>query len=148
MTLFLERCEHYHELCIAEQHFFCFLTHHSFPLPSKDPFLFVDPYNKSILHGLSHAGGWDPRGGHVWSTDNGVTWKRHDDAPAAYGSRMEFLDGTSISRSRRERPHLVFDDNGVPLALTNGVTEAWPCNHPENCPADYCFTGLQNLNQD
>ena len=41
----------------------------------EDPFLYVDPYDKSILHGLSHAGGWDSRGGHVWSTDGGKTWK-------------------------------------------------------------------------
>ena len=32
-------------------------------------------------------------------------------------------------------------------ALTNGVTEAWPCTHPEVCPKDHCYTALEKLNQ-
>ena len=56
-------------------------------------------------------------------------------------------DNSSVSLSRRERPHLVFDGEGLPVALTNGVTEAWPCGHPEVCPRDHCYTALQALNQ-
>ena len=112
----------------------------------EDPFLFVDHVDPTVLHGLSHAGGWDSSGGHVWSSDGGHTWEQHPDV-AAYGSRIAYTDGTVASLSRRERPHLVFDESGAPLALTNGVTPSWPCTHPEVCPNDYCFTALQKLGQ-
>ena len=112
----------------------------------EDPFLYIDPYDESILHGLSHAGGWDSRGGHVWSTDGGKTWKVHEDI-ASYGSLITYTDGTTGVLTRRERPHLIFDEEGMPLALTNGATLD-PCTHPEYCPLDYCFTSLQKLNQE
>ncbi|GMH67227.1 hypothetical protein TrLO_g1397 [Triparma laevis f. longispina] len=112
----------------------------------EDPFLYVDPHDSSILHGLSHAGGWDSRGGHAWSLDGGKTWKVHEDI-AAYGSLIEYTDGTSGVLTRRERPHLVLDKKGNPLALTNGATLD-PCTHPEACDKDYCFTALQKLNQE
>ena len=47
--------------------------------------------------------------------------------------------------ARRERPHLVFDADGNPLGLTNGVTPSAPCDEPDNCPSDYSFTGFQFL---
>ena len=120
----------------------------------EDPFLYVDSRDPSVLHGLSHAGGWDSSGGHVWSIDDGRTWGRHEDV-AAYGSLITFTDDEKtahaatpdhLSLSRRERPHLVFDGDGLPVALTNGATERWPCTHPEHCPRDHCFTALQRLN--
>ncbi len=115
-------------------------------IDGEDPFLYIDARDRSVLHALSHAGGWDSRGGHVWSTDGGKTWERHSDV-AAYGSLIEYTDGSSDSLSRRERPHLVFGENGTPVALTNGATLTWPCTHPEVCPHDYCLTSLQLLNQ-
>jgi hypothetical protein len=114
-------------------------------IDGEDPFLFVDSRDPSILHGLSHAGGWESSGGHVWSTDGGDTWQRHTDV-AAYGSLIRYTDGSHASLSRRERPHLVLGADGVPVALTNGATLQWPCTHPENCPRDHCFTSLQLLN--
>ncbi len=111
----------------------------------EDPFLYVDPRDPDVLHALSHAGGWDSSGGHVWSTDGGATWGRHTDV-AAYGSLFLYNDGTHASLSRRERPHLVFDGEGVPAALVNGVTAVWPCTHPELCPHDHCYTSLEKLN--
>ena len=115
-------------------------------IQGEDPFLYGDSFDDAILHGLSHAGGWDSSGGHAWSVDGGKTWEAHDDV-RAYSSLFRYADGTSRSLSRRERPHLVFDAHGLPLALTNGVTEAWPCTHPEVCPEDYCYTSLQKLSQ-
>ncbi|GMH60483.1 hypothetical protein TrST_g5668 [Triparma strigata] len=114
----------------------------------EDPFLYVDPNNNdsSILHGLSHAGGWDSRGGHAWSLDGGKTWKSHEDI-ASYGSLIEYTDGTAGILTRRERPHLIFDKKGNLQALTNGATLD-PCTHPEYCDKDYCFTALQKLNQE
>ena len=115
-------------------------------IEGEDPFLYVDPREPTVLHALSHAGGWDSSGGHVWSDDDGVTWSGHSDV-AAYSSLIMYDDGTAASLSRRERPHLVFDASGVPVALTNGVTTDWPCTHPEVCPKDYCHTALQRLRQ-
>lgn len=112
----------------------------------EDPFLYIDPHDKSILHGLSHAGGWDSRGAHSWSLDGGKTWKVHEDI-ASYGSLIEYTDGTTGVLTRRERPHLVLGKDGELLALTNGATLD-PCTHPEYCEKDYCFTALQKLNQD
>ena len=60
---------------------------------------------------------------------------------------IQYEDGTYASLSRRERPHLVFNADGTPAALTNGATESWPCTHPETCPKDHCFTSLQRLYQ-
>jgi len=111
----------------------------------EDPFLYIDPRDPTVLHALSHAGGWDSSGGHVWSADGGQTWGRHTDV-AAYGSLILYDDSTSVSLSRRERPHLAFDKDGLPTALTNGATAVWPCTHPETCPHDHCYTSLQRLN--
>ena len=63
------------------------------------------------------------------------------------GSLIKYADGTQQSLSRRERPHLVLDEQGEPLALTNGVTDEWPCTY-RVCPRDYCHTALQMLNQE
>ena len=39
--------------------------------------------------------------------------------------------------SRRERPHVVFDAKGQPVALTTGVTEAWPCCTPHTSTCEH-----------
>ena len=112
----------------------------------EDPFVYRDPYNASVLHALSHAGHYDASGGHVWSIDGGKSWQCHNDT-RAYSSLIKYTDGTQSSLSRRERPHLIMDKQGVPVALTNGVTEGWPCTY-RVCPLDYCHTALQMINQD
>lgn len=111
----------------------------------EDPFVYLDPYNASVLHALSHAGHYDASGGHAWSVDGGGTWQYHNDTQA-YSSLIMYTDGSQQSFSRRERPHLVLDNQGVPIALTNGVTEGWPCTY-RVCPRDYCHTALQRINQ-
>ena len=43
-------------------------------IDGEDPFVYVDPRDApGVLHALSHAGGWDPSGGHAWSTDAGAS---------------------------------------------------------------------------
>ena len=94
-----------------------------------------------------------PFGYHFWSVDDGRTWKGHNDVQTYSGANLVTAaanvagdgEGGSVSYSRRERPHVVMSADGVPLALTNGVTPAWPCDQPNNCPVDYCFTALQKL---
>lgn len=57
----------------------------------------------------SHA--YSPKGdGHKW-TYTGV----------AYGPTAFYTDGTNFTFSHCERPHLVFDAKGIPIALTTGV---------------------------
>ena len=86
---------------------------------------------------------------------------------------MELVGGGQKILSRRERPHVVLGPDRTPIALTNGVTEAWPytlqkepdrppCTKPTPpgtnpacgpgsngtsiwCPVDYCYTLYQPL---
>eukprot|EP01043_Picozoa_sp_COSAG02_P035843 COSAG02_NODE_2592_length_8465_cov_2.118695_4_plen_83_part_00 len=44
----------------------------------------------------------------------------------AYQNVVDIVGGQQKVLSRRERPHVVLDQAGIPIALTNGVTEAWP----------------------
>jgi hypothetical protein len=40
----------------------------------------------------------------------------------AYSEKVELTDGRELEFTKRERPHLVFDKDGVtPVALTNGA---------------------------
>ena len=118
------------------------------PLTGEDPNLFVKHGDESVLHAVFHGGGWNsPFGYHYWSTDDGLTWDGHNDVQVYSSRSSSSSSSASVSYSRRERPHIVLDANGVPVALTNGVTPAWPCDQPDNCPVDYCFTSLQRLAQ-
>jgi len=83
-----------------------------------------------VLHAVTHGGGWgDPFGFHYTSVDGGFTWVAHSRAKV-YQNVVE-MGGTRMGEkkilSRRERPHVVLDKRGTLLALTNGVSEAWPC---------------------
>ena len=128
-----------------------------------------------VLHAVTHGGGWgDPFGYHYWSTDGGWNW--YGTERKAYENVVQVAGGGAPKiLSRRERPHVVLDANGALLALTNGVTEAWPCTllqEPDRapckqpytpgvnpdcgpgsngtsiwCPVDYCYTLWQSFNQ-
>ena len=37
------------------------VQHASATIDGEDPFLYVDPRDPDVLHGLSHSGGWDSR---------------------------------------------------------------------------------------
>jgi hypothetical protein len=49
-----------------------------------------------------------------------------DTEGTAYGPDVAFENGSSEHFVRRERPKLVFDGDGRPVALTNGVNYMWP----------------------
>lgn len=75
---------------------------------------------------LCEGGGWgDPFGFHYWSTDGGFNWSGTGNK--VYENLVEVVGGATKILSRRERPHVVLDAKGALVALTNGVTEAWPC---------------------
>ena len=57
-------------------------------------------------------------GGHSYSLD-GQTWFISPVAP--FTSTIEFVDGSKLTFRARERAHLIFDDDGLPLYLGNGM---------------------------
>eukprot|EP01084_Bolivina_argentea_P227851 384905_1 len=88
---------------------------------TEDPFVYVDC--NGGYHALFHN--MSPNninisyysGGHAYSLD-GMNWTY---SGLAYTSYVEFEDGTNFIFSRRERPHLIFDnDKCTPIALTTG----------------------------
>ena len=116
----------------------------------------------------------DPFGFHYFSTDGGFTWG--GTGKKVYQNVVEIAGGGADNKkilSRRERPHVVLDTDGSLVALTNGVTEAWPCTLQEEpdrppckhppipgknpdcgpgsngtsiwCPVDYCYTLWQSF---
>ena len=66
-------------------------------------------------------------GGHAYSADGGNTWTF---SPYnAFGNKVHLQNGTVITLRQRERPHLVLDQLGNPIALTNGAGWEDDCDH-------------------
>lgn len=125
----------------------------------EDPFIWVD--KRGAYHAVLHGGGWEsPFGYHYYSLD-GFTWYG-DNSVKVYENIVQvatpsYSDPPARNLSRRERPHVVLGRDGLtPIALTNGVTEAWPCTLVPQpvpgsngtgilCPVDYCYTMAQAL---
>lgn len=76
-------------------------------------------------------------GCHAFSAD-GYTWYLATSDP--YTTTIDFADGSSRTYARRERPHVVFNQNGDPAFLSNGVQEQWGNGH------DHSYTLVQPLN--
>eukprot|EP00966_Prymnesium_polylepis_P079625 1845221-Prymnesium_polylepis.1 len=124
----------------------------------EDPMVWLDA--RGGVHMVTHGGGWEsPFGYHYWSTfvelEQGLPFHANN-AVKAYENIVQVVDAPARNLSRRERPHVVLGKDGLPIALTNGVTEAWPCTlttHPVPgsngttilCPIDYCWTLAQPL---
>eukprot|EP01050_Picozoa_sp_SAG11_P015189 SAG11_NODE_1944_length_4019_cov_2.495792_4_plen_98_part_00 len=62
------------------------------------------------------------------------------------GSVVWSGDGTSVDLWRRERPHMVVDKTGTPLAISNGIQE---CRDSGPCPTrnDRSWTLVQAVAQ-
>ena len=89
----------------------------------EDPDVWRD--RRGVFHALMHAmdAGVEFCGNHAFSLD-GATWVN---TGAAYGNNVSFSDGSFHAFSRRERPHLLFAEDGVtPIALSTGVQYAVP----------------------
>lgn len=103
---------------------------------TEDPWMWRD-VNTKYWHALFHDMLPDlPAGRHAFSRD-GVVWTLSSTIP--YNGTVVFDDGTSITYSKRERPHLLLDPvTGVPLVLFTGVMEfpesindrSWTLAHP------------------
>ena len=121
----------------------------------EDPMMWRD--ERGVYHSVLHGGGWEsPFGYAYWSLD-GVTWHGDNDVKV-YENIVETTGGgPPMNLSRRERPHVAFGKDGTtPIALSNGITQAWPCTLVPKpvpgsngtgilCPNDYCWTLVQPL---
>lgn len=98
------------------------------PAGTEDQFLYVD--KNGVFHSVfHHMYGYDSRyhwwllalGGHAYSLDGkewtytGIAWG--DPFDAKRGNVVEYDDGTTFRFTRRERPHLILDDEGNPTHL-------------------------------
>jgi len=93
----------------------------------EDPFVWQD--SRGAFHAIFHAmdvqgqgQGQAYLGGHAFSTD-GASWTY---TGTAYGNAANYSDGSWQVFQRRERPHLLFDARGLPVALSNGVQYSAP----------------------
>jgi len=75
--------------------------------------------------------------GHAFSVD-GIHWN-YSAGPQPFDPWVIFEDGTRQNFSTFERPHLVFDEAGVPTHTVHGASPVWNQygdHHPcEVCPA-------------
>lgn len=93
------------------------------PKKQEDPFMWRDRRGNwhTLVHlmfdppGAGPCGLWS--GGHMFSRD-GTSW-----SPIfrAYNTTVALDGGGSVTFQRRERPKLIFDANGTPTHLYNGV---------------------------
>ena len=110
----------------------------------EDPNIWVD--SNARFHILTHAHG----GRHFFSAD-ARTWHPAPTGPQtqAYPKSAKFTDGSAAPFGRRERPHLVFDANLQPVALTSAVTmpPTKSVGHPKQLERwpDASFTFLQPI---
>ena len=85
-----------------------------------------------LAHVLLHNG---PHGYHVFGRLDGSPW--HVDLDThAFELNVSFQDGSTLNLLRRERPELLFRQDGSPRALINGVqgpaplANAWSFEQP------------------
>ena len=100
------------------------------PVRFEDPFLWKDKRGNyhMLVHAQSDGNGGRPGvkqvGRHAYARDYTGPWT-YGNTTLAYDALVSFTDGTSINYGRRERPQLLFSDDGnmTPLFLANGVQE-------------------------
>jgi hypothetical protein len=78
-------------------------------------------------------------GSHAFArfNDSGVATEWTFSRTVTYNTTVLWQDGSSEVLNRRERPQLVFDDSGTPVALTNGAMRGVA---PDGSPSDRSFT--------
>ena len=89
----------------------------------EDPSVFID--HRGNYHMLFNALPYKcvpkfQQGGHAWSKD-GIHWNTSPRV-GAFGTTIQFTDGTSIKCERRERPQMILGVDGKPVALVTGLT--------------------------
>ena len=98
----------------------------------QDPFLWQDP--SGHWHALSHTYTHQPAGPGKQNSISGHLFARHLEGPwhvspdEPYNNIVRFADNTSQTFSTMERPKLMFDKDGNPTHITNGVSPVYPCD--------------------
>lgn len=98
----------------------------------EDPFLWQDVNHH--WHALSHTYTHQPGGPSVQNSISGHLFARSVEGPwtvspiEPYDSHLAYADGTEETFSTMERPKLMFDSEGNPTHITNGVSPVYPCN--------------------
>ena len=84
--------------------------------------MWYTPHGGGSWHALFHDMAPDlPAGRHAYSRD-GVAWTLTDEL--AYNATVFFADGSNVTYSKRERPHLLLNETtGDPLVLFTGVMQ-------------------------
>lgn len=103
----------------------------------QDPFIWQDPYGH--WHALSHTYTSQPAGpgkqnsisGHLFARNLEGPWHVSPDEP--YDNIVQYADKLGQIRSSQtfstmERPKLMFDAEGNPTQITNGVSPVYPCD--------------------
>ena len=108
------------------------------PYQQEDPYIYK---TKRGYHAVFH--GMDPwpsshTGRHAFSID-GIQW--HGGDVDCWNNTVELVDGSTIVLARRERPELIHDEHGRPVALLNGAQFG---TVPGN-PGDQTFTLSQRV---
>jgi hypothetical protein len=88
----------------------------------EDPWVWRTARGGGSWHALFHDMDPDlPAGRHAYSRD-GATWTLTDEL--AYNGTVVFADGSNVTYSKRERPHLLLNEStGDPLVLFTGVMQ-------------------------
>ena len=88
----------------------------------EDPFLYrgARQHLHIVYHGMCPSGFLEAH--HAFSADNGATWTVSPRQTYSYD--VGFADSSSTLFARVERPQILLDARGVPLALYNGVCDA------------------------
>jgi hypothetical protein len=74
---------------------------------------------KAILHDEQGPSRETAIGRFAFSSDAGASWTYAQQD--AYNGSVVWNDGSSTQLWRRERPHMVVDQSGAPLAISNGI---------------------------
>eukprot|EP01084_Bolivina_argentea_P309776 535870_1 len=101
----------------------------------EDAYIWRDP--NGYYHMLFHILQPHKRGATAFSKD-GYNWI-YANRTEAFPHYFTLLNGTQVNVARRERHQLLFDSNGWPSYLFNGIT-------PENDPNLFSYTGVQPIN--
>ena len=90
----------------------------------EDPFVWLDRKGRfhAVFHNMEPSDGTDYCGIHAFSIDG----ERWTSGGWSFGGTVNFTDGTQFTFSRRERPHLLFKDDGSLLALSSGAQYGGP----------------------
>jgi hypothetical protein len=97
-----------------------------------DPFIWQDPQEN--WHVLAHTFTKQPNGPDKQNSVSGHLFARHVEGPwtvspiEPYPPNVTYADGSTQMLSTMERPKLMFDKAGHPIALVNGVSPIYPCD--------------------